>query len=284
MTQRPISSSYCPVGVILPPRTKTFVSRWSFARQTRFPTVQKCPFQPGDLHAPAGTGPQVQVFTVPSRRGPTPSISKLFQLWNSLETGGGTKMYASPNPCTPQRHYGGCRRRKDLIDLSPGKAPTRPVLKDRSWVNSPMGGYVRGRDCSHSQTALAKEPAAKSRKEVNDLTRTLKTRRGPKAPRQSLVPASTPTGKTATFERGTCNSGALGPVAKIPLPATTDATPVWKMPASPGVHSLGPVEGDFLPIQLRNSYENTRPAKMSLESNPCTSQRHRVRSLQHRGI
>ena len=164
-------------------------------------------------------------------------------------------MYACPNPCTPQRHHGGCRRRRDLKDPSRMKAPTRPVLKDRSWVNSPMGGYAGGLDCSHSHTALAKGLPPKSRKEVNDLTRTLKTRRGPKAPRQSPVLASTPTGKNATFERGTCHSGVLGPVAKMPLPATADATPVWKIPASPGVHSPGPVEGDFPPFQLRNSWK-----------------------------
>ena len=70
-------------------------------------------------------------------------------------------MYASPNPCTPQRHHGGCRRRRDLKDPSPGKAPTRPVLKDPSRMNSPIGGYAGGLDCSHSQTALAKGPAAK---------------------------------------------------------------------------------------------------------------------------
>ncbi len=93
------------------------------------------------------------------------------------------------------------------------------------------------------------------RREGNDLTRTLKTRPDPKAPRQSPVPASTATGKNATFEQGTCHSSALGPVAKMPLPATDHATPVWKMPASPGVHSHGPVEGDCPPFQLRNIYE-----------------------------
>ena len=91
--------------------------------------------------------------------------------------------------------------------------------------------------------------------EVNDLTLRLKTRPGPEAPRQSPVPASTPTGKNATFERGKCHSGVLGPVAKMPLPATDYATPVWKIPASQGVHSPGPVEGDFAPFQLRNSHE-----------------------------
>ena len=95
----------------------------------------------------------------------------------------------------------------------------------------------------------------KPRKEVNDLTRTLQTRRDPKAPHQSLVPASTPTGKNATSEGRECHSGAMGPVAKMPLPATDHATPVWKIPASPGVHSPDPVEGDFPPFQLRNSWK-----------------------------
>ena len=154
-------------------------------------------------------------------------------------------MYARPNPCTPQRHHGGCRRRRGLKDPSRMKAPTRPVLKDRSWVNSLTGGYAGGLDCSHSQTALAKGPAAKTTKRGKRLD--------PEAPPQSPVPASTPTGKNATFERGTCHSGALRPVAKMPLPATDVATPVWKIPASPGAHSRGPVEGDFPPFQLRNS-------------------------------
>ena len=276
----------------------------SAAARTPLPSsrrrVQKCTFRVGALHVRAVTplyknarfrhetctprpepARKSRCSQCTSRRGPVPPVSKPFQLWNSPESGRSTKMYASPNPCTPQRHRGGCRRRRDLKDPSRMKAPAGPVLKDRSWVNSPMGGYAGGPDCSHSQTALAKGRPPKPRKEVNDLTRTLKTRRDPKAPRQSLVRASTPTGKNATFERGICHSGALGPVAKMPLPATDYATPVWKIPASPGVHSLGPVEGDFPPFQLRNSYENTPPAKMSLASNPCTPQRHHARGLQH---
>ena len=236
--------------------------------------VQKCPFHVGLLHTgavwpgyknvrfrygtctpPPEPARKSKCSQFTSGRGPIPPVSKPFQLWKSLETGGGTKMYASPNPCTPQRHRGGCRRRRDLKDPSRMKAPAGPVLKDRSWVNSLTGGYAGGPDCSHSQTALAKGPAAENHGEANDLTRTLKTRPGPKTPRQSLVLASTPTGKNATFERGTCHSGALGPVANMPLPATDYATPVWKMPASLGVHSRGPVEGDFPPFQLRNSHE-----------------------------
>ena len=90
--------------------------------------VQKCPFHVGALHVRAGS-PQYKnarfsqatctpppertrksrCSLFPSRRGAIFPVSRLFQLWNSLATGGSTKMYASPNPCTPQRHHGGCR-------------------------------------------------------------------------------------------------------------------------------------------------------------------------------
>ena len=178
-----------------------FVSRWSFARQTRVPAVQKCPFQLGDLHTPTGTYPQVEVFTIHILQGPISPVSKPFQLWSSLEMGQGTKMYASPNPCTPQRHHGGWRRCRDLKDPSRRKAPTGPVLKDRSWVNSPMGGYGGGLDCSHCPVAvLATLLTAQERKETNDWTRHPDPRPNPMALRQALVPGSVPTGKNATFE------------------------------------------------------------------------------------
>ena len=143
--------------------------------------VQKCPFHVAALHVravaplyknarfrhetctpPPEPARKSKCSQFTSRRGPVSPVSKPFQLWNSPESGRGTKMYANPNPCTPQRHHGGCRRRRDLKDPSRIKAPTRPVLKDRSWVNAPMGGYAGGPDCSHSQTALAKRPAAKT--------------------------------------------------------------------------------------------------------------------------
>ena len=143
--------------------------------------VQKCPFHVGALHVrpvsplyknarfrhetctpPPEPARKSKCSQFTSRRGPIPPVSKPFQLWNGPESGRGTKMYASPNPCTPQRHRGGCRRRRDLKDPSRMKAPARPVLKDRSWVNSPMGGYAGGLDCSHSQTALAKGPTTKT--------------------------------------------------------------------------------------------------------------------------
>ena len=194
-------------------------------------------------------------------------------------------MYASPNPCTPQGHHGGWRRRRDLKDPSRRKAPTGPVLKDRSWVNSPMGGYAEGPAGSHCPVAaLATVLTAQERKETHGWTRNPDTRPNPMALRQALVPASAPTGKNATFERGTCHSGAPGPVAKMPLPATAVATAHRKIPASQCVRCRGPVEGDFPPIQLRNSYEYTRPAKMPLASNPCTPQWHHARSLQLRGL
>ena len=98
------------------------------------------------------------VHNSPPVGGRFPPVSKPFQLWNSLKTGRGTKMYASPYPCTPQRHHGARRRRKDLKDPSRMKAPARPVLKDPSRMKAPAGGYAGGLDCSHSQTALAKGP------------------------------------------------------------------------------------------------------------------------------
>ena len=143
--------------------------------------VQKCPFHVGALHVspdfalyknarfsqatctpPPEPARKSKCSPFPSRRGPISPVSKPFQLWNSPESGGGTKMYASPNPCTPQGHHGRCRRRRALKDPSRMKAPTRPVLKDRSRMNSPTGGYGGGLDCSHSQTALAKGPTAKT--------------------------------------------------------------------------------------------------------------------------
>ena len=165
-------------------------------------------------------------------------------------------MYASPNPCTPQGHHRGWRRRRDLKDHSRRKAPTGPVLKDRSWVNSPMGGYGRSLDCSHCPVAaLATVQAAQEQKETKGWIRNSDTRPNPMALRQALVPASAPTGKNATFERGTCHSGAPGPVAKMPLPATAVATAHRDIPASPTVHCRAPVERDFPPFQLRTSYE-----------------------------
>ena len=151
----------------------------SAAARTPLPTsrrrVQKCTFHVGALHvravAPLYKNARFRHETCTprpeparksrcsqctSRRGPVSPVSKPLQLWNSPESGRGTKMYASPNPCTPQRHRGGCPRRRGLKDPSRMKAPTRPVLKDRSWVNSLTGGYAGGLDCSHSQTALAK--------------------------------------------------------------------------------------------------------------------------------
>ena len=130
-----------------------------------------------------------------------------------------------------------------------------PVLKDRSRMNSPMGGYAGGLDCSHSQTELGKGPAAKPRRGE----RLDPDTQHPAAQRQQLAPGRhhpgslAPTGKNATSERRKCHSGALGPAAKMPLPATADATTARKIPASPSVHSPGPVEGCFAPFQLRNS-------------------------------
>ena len=175
-------------------------------------------------------------------------------------------MYASPNPCTPQRHHGGCRRRRDLKDPSPGKAPAGPVLKDRSWVNSPMGGYAGGLDCSHSQMALAKGPAVKT------------TERGKRLDPDTQDPAR-PEGSAPVpcagveADRQKCHSQ----LRRMPLRS-------GKYPQVKVFTPWVPVEGDFPPIQLRNSYENTRPAKMSLVSNPCTPQRHRHRGLRHRGL
>ena len=102
-------------------------------------------------------------------------------------------MYAGPNPCTPQRHHGGCRRRRDLKDPSRMKAPARPVLKDPSWVNSPMGGYAGGLDCSHSQTALAKRPAAKTTERGERLdpdTQSPSRSGGPAAAARARLPSS----------------------------------------------------------------------------------------------
>ncbi len=83
--------------------------------------VQKCTFHLGLLHTPANLPGYKNVrfsygtctpppeparkskrsqFT--SGRGPVSLDSRLFQLWNGPERGGGTKMYASPNSCTPQ--------------------------------------------------------------------------------------------------------------------------------------------------------------------------------------
>ena len=64
LNRRPIGSRSRPVAVIPPPRTKMYVSRWSFARQSRISTVQKCTFQARDLPTPTGTRPQVKVFTI----------------------------------------------------------------------------------------------------------------------------------------------------------------------------------------------------------------------------
>ncbi len=119
--------------------------------------VQKCPFHVGALHVgpvfppyknarfsygsctpPPEPARKSRCSQFISCRVPASPDSRLFQLWNSPERGGGTKMYASPIPCTPQGHHGGCRRRRDLEDPSPMKAPARPVLKDPSRVNSPM--------------------------------------------------------------------------------------------------------------------------------------------------
>ena len=93
------------------------------------------------------------------------------------------------------------------------------------------------------------------------MTRTLNPRPNPVAHRQQLTPGChhpgcpAPTDKNAGFQRERCRSTGIRPAAKMPFPATGYATPVWKMPASPGVHSRGPVEGDFPPFQLRNSWK-----------------------------
>ena len=161
-------------------------------------------------------------------------------------------MYARPNPCTPQRHHGGGRRRKALEGRSRMKASTGPLLKDPSRMKAPTGGYAGGLDCSHSQTALAEGPAAKTTERGKRLDPDTQDPAHPEGSAPVPLPASRPTGKNATSERGKCHSGTLGPVAKMPLPATRDATAHRKIPASPGVHSQGPVEGDFPPFQLRN--------------------------------
>ncbi len=212
---------------------------------------------------------------------PNPGCSKAETAWKWARV----QMYASPNLCTPQGHHGGWRRRRDLKDPSRRKAPTKPVLKDRSWVNSPMGGYAEGPAGSHCPVAaLATALTAQERKETKDWTRNPDTRPNLMALRQDLVPGSAPTGKNATFERGTCHSGAPGPMAKMLLLATAVATAHRKIPASQCVRALGPVAEDFPPFQLRTSYENTRLTKMPLASNPCTPQRHHARSLQLRGL
>ena len=209
------------------------VSAWAFARRPRFPAVQDARFSYGSCT-------------------PTPELGVASKC--SQAGGHFVRIYArfsferTPLPC--------CTTKPESL-YTPNDAKTVPGTKrpcETPHRCGPLREVFSGVFLVHTiRRRWRRSLPPKPRNEVNDLTRTLKTRPDPKAPRQSLVPAPKPTGKNATFERGTCHSGALGPVARMPLPATTDATPVWKIPASPGVHSRGPVEGDFPPFQLRNS-------------------------------
>ncbi len=163
-----------------------------------------------------------------------------------------------------------------------GTGPVRPFMSEL-----PYGRLRGGAGLLTLSEGVGEGPDETNRREVNRLTRKLNLYPDPAAHRQQLAPGCphpaslAPTGKNADLQRERCRSTGIRPAAKMPLPATADATTARKIPASPTVHCRGPVERDFPPFQLRTSYENTRLAKMPLASNRCTPQGRRVRDLQH---
>ena len=165
-----------------------------------------------------------------------------------------------------------------------------PVLKDPSRMKCPTGGYAGGLDCSHSQTALAKGPAAKTTERGERLdpdTQSPSRSGGPSTADHSRLPSS----RLPCVHRQNCRFPAGAMSLHRDSASGKNAAPSYG-----GCHygpentrksrcSLpGPCGGNLPQFQLRDSYENTRPAKVSLASSPCTPQGHRARGLQHRGL